>query len=76
MVKYDSKKFLGKVLGKKRRNKVALLREVMALQSYKILNDYGMLYFIKRCLIQKLFRQWSFQQKMALAVLSFMFSHF
>ena len=75
MVIYEGKRFLGKVLGKKCRNKVALLREVMALQSQKFLNDYGKLYFMQRCFIQKLFQKCFFQQKMALAVLSFMFSH-
>ena len=29
----------------------------MALQSYKILNDYEMLYFMQRFLIQKLFQK-------------------
>ena len=37
--------FLGKVLGKKWWNKVVVLREVMALQSYNILNDYVMLFY-------------------------------
>ena len=39
MATYEDKMFLEKVLGKKWWNKDALLREVMALQNYKILND-------------------------------------
>ena len=43
----------------------------MELQGYKILNDYGMLYLIQRCLIQKLLQKCFVQQKIALAVLKF-----
>ena len=38
---------------RRRWNKGVLLREVMTLQRYKILNNKGMLYFIHSCLIQK-----------------------
>ena len=38
---------------RRRRNKGVLLREVMTLQRYMILNNKGMLYFIHSCLIQK-----------------------
>ena len=41
----------------------------MALQSYQILNNQRMLYFIQRFLIQKLLQKWFFQLKIALAVL-------
>ena len=67
MVIFEDKKFLMKVLGKKMvKHKCSTQRSHMALQIYKILN---MLYFIQRCLMQKLFQKCFFQQKMALTVL-------
>ena len=65
-----TKGFEGKLWEKEMvKHRCAAQRSHMALQSYKILNNQRMLYFIQRSLIHKLFQKWFFQQKMALPVL-------